>query len=133
MEETASRIAYIWNDEAPVGFVMNHGLGFLRLSFPVELLLKSPAYGVFVIFKCAVSIMVIRSLRRKGTKSHQKMCAHAIIAFTAIQALFEPDFGSAYRHFMIVLPFVYLLYVANWLTSRRPSNPGRGNETPALG
>jgi hypothetical protein len=39
------------------------------------------------------------------------MAAAAVLGFTIVGALFEPDFGSYFRHKVNVLPFLLLLVV----------------------
>jgi len=111
-DDTNSRIRYIMEDGSAAGFLFNRVSAFIRICFPVELVLLSPAYLAFVIFRCCASYLSIAGMFR-GKLPKVRFCAHAVLAFSAVQALFEPDFGSAFRHFMSALPFLIVLYVAD--------------------
>ncbi|PJL44904.1 hypothetical protein B9Y56_09510 [Stenotrophomonas maltophilia] len=105
---TATRIVYIFDDYSAAGFLLNRLTSLFRIGFPVELLLKSPAYIPFVIFRCYVSVLALRMMGR-SVPANDRAASSLIFAFTLTQAVFEPDFGSAFRHFMMIMPVVVCL------------------------
>lgn len=125
IDVTATRISYLWSDGNALGFVGNRVLAFFRISFPLELLALSPAYGAFVVFKCYASILVARAFLSTVDPRVRFFCL-CLFAYSAVQALFEPDFGSVFRHFMSVLPFVLAIYTVEWRLERGlPISRGR--------
>lgn len=110
LEDVAStRIHYWLDDYAPTGFAINRIGAIIRVALPLELLLKSPAYAPFVLFRCHVTLLTLRAL---GGAGGVRMAACILLSFTVTQAVFEPDFGSAFRHFMMAMPLVIYLQSA---------------------
>lgn len=105
---SATRISYVFDDFSAIGFLLNRLSSLFRIAFPVELLLKSPAYIPFVAFRCYVSVLALRMMGRT-MPADVRAASSLVFAFTLTQAVFEPDFGSAFRHFMMVMPVVIYL------------------------
>jgi hypothetical protein len=111
LEDVAStRINYSFDDYTAGGFALNRIVAVVRVAFPVELLLKSPVYAPFVLFRCYVTLLMLKAIDQVGG---MRMAACVILAFTVTQAVFEPDFGSAFRHFMMAIPLVIYLQSAS--------------------
>ncbi|GLQ97896.1 hypothetical protein [Dyella mobilis] len=107
-----SRIRYLFPDNNGIGFVSNRVLTLLQLLLPVSLLAISPSYLPYVVLQCLLTWMTLRQLRYPS-RDLRSMAAHVLLAFTIVGALFEPDFGSYFRHKIGVLPFL-LLVVADF-------------------
>jgi hypothetical protein len=109
-ESSASRIHYYFDDTSGLGFLSNRALTLVTLLFPVNLLLISISYAPFVLLQLWLTWKTLKQClqREKGAKT---MAAAAVLGFTIVGALFEPDFGSYFRHKVNVLPFLLLLVV----------------------
>lgn len=105
---SSSRIEYFLSDDNFVGFIGNRGLAFLTTMFPLNLMVRSPAYAPFVLLQCWISVRILQAL-----KSHcggaVGFSANALLSFTLIQALFEPDYGSFFRHRVGLMLFILVL------------------------
>lgn len=101
-----TRISYFFGDYSALGFTINRVSAMFRLAFPLELLLKSPVYAPFVLFRCYATLLMIKAMAQSGGV---RIAACCVFAFTITQAIFEPDFGSAFRHFMMAMPLLIYL------------------------
>lgn len=93
-------------------FIGNYFINAIRLMFPIELFLKGPKQGIFVIYQIFVSFCLIKACR----KINKENCLWIItvISFFMISFIFEPDFGSFVRHettmFLILLEVINISY-----------------------
>lgn len=93
-------------------FMGNYFINAIRLMFPIELFLKGPKQGIFVIYQIFVSFCLIKACR----KINKENCLWIItvISFFMISFIFEPDFGSFVRHettmFLILLEVINISY-----------------------
>jgi hypothetical protein len=119
-----SRIQYLLPDDNGIGFVGNRCITFLQLLFPVSLLAISVSYLPYVILQCLLTWMMFKRLMdpERGLRT---LAAHAVLAFTVVGALFEPDFGSYFRHKVGVLPFLLLVVARFEWADRRPPSARR--------
>ncbi|MFD1720143.1 hypothetical protein [Amnibacterium endophyticum] len=100
--------------------MLNAPLQLLALMVPLPLMLKGGVYYavlalVFAVFWVRTAIAVRRTLVA-GPDVVERSCAALLLAFVAVQALFEPDYGSALRHLTPLLPLAVLL----WARPRQP-------------
>jgi hypothetical protein len=105
---SASRIHYYFDDGSGMGFLANRTVTLCMLLVPVNLLSISASYAPFVLMQCWITWKVLRQFMRPQG-ADKRMAASAVLAFTMVSALFEPDFGSYFRHKVNVLPFMLLL------------------------
>jgi hypothetical protein len=119
-----SRIQYLLPDDNGVGFVGNRCITLLQLLFPVSLLTVGLSYLPYVILQCLLTWLMFKRLMdpERGLRA---LAAHAVLAFTIVGALFEPDFGSYFRHKVGILPFLLLIVVRFEWTDRRPGEKRR--------
>lgn len=107
-------------------FILNYFMNAFRIMFPIELFWKSTSRG-FVFFPIQVSMILIFMIRirqilvmnkkdickydylLKNIKTAKNIILYCISYFI-VSVLFEPDFGSIFRHNMALMPFV--LYLA---------------------
>jgi len=115
---SATRIDYFFDDFSALGFTLNRLTSLARIAFPIELILKSPAYLPFVVFRCYASALTLR-LMGSRIPTDLRVASSVVFAFTLTQAIFEPDFGSSFRHFLMVMPAVI------YLQAGRLRAPGR--------
>jgi hypothetical protein len=107
---SASRIQYHWSDASAIGFVLNRVTTFAGMAAPVGLILRSPAYAPFVVMQVLITVRVLQVIKNDGS-GFRLLAAHVILAFTLISSIFEPDYGSYFRHktgsllFMAILLF----------------------------
>lgn len=105
---SASRIEYYLSDDGFVGFIGNRALAFLTMLFPINLMLRSPAYTPFVLLQIWISLRMVALLKERAA-GMVGFANHAILSFTMVQALFEPDYGSYFRHRVGLLLFILLV------------------------
>ena len=105
---SASRIEYYFSDGSFIGFVGNRVLTFLSMMFPVNLAMRSPAYMPFIALQLWLSIGIIGNIRRRAA-GIVGISTHVVLAFTIVQALFEPDYGSYFRHKVGLILFILVI------------------------
>jgi hypothetical protein len=119
-----SRIQYLLPDDNGVGFVGNRCITLLQLLFPISLLSVGLSYLPYVIMQCLLTWLMFKRLMdpQGGMRT---LAAHVVLAFTIVGALFEPDFGSYFRHKVGVLPFLLLIVARfEWIDRRPPAKRG---------
>lgn len=100
----------------PLGGVANIALTLVFLVAPVPLLSLGGAY-YFASFCLFVLVWVPIFLMPKGDsipsvpEAHllESRCFALLVGFLTVQALFEPDYGSALRHVTPLIPCVFIL------------------------
>lgn len=129
---SASRILYpIDDDSSPFGFAVNRTYTFLSMLLPVSLPLRSVAYAPFAVLQLAITFRVVQVIRH-SRDDMLILAAHVVLAFTAVSALFEPDYGSYFRHKVGTLLFLVIL-VGNRINACRSKDrdgppPLKGND-----
>lgn len=92
---------------APYLYAINHVINFVRLLFPVELILKSPKYLPFFIYQCFISWFILKGLISSAYADDTRLIVlSVIVAFVIASATFEPDYGSWTRHETAAMPFL---------------------------
>ncbi|GLQ50822.1 hypothetical protein ACFFJT_05920 [Dyella flava] len=119
-----SRIQYLLPDDSGIGFIGNRFITLLQLLFPVTLLSVGLSYLPYVILQCLLTRLMFKRLMdpQRGLRT---LAAHALLTFTIVGALFEPDFGSYFRHKVSVLPFLLLIVAEFEWMDRCPLARGR--------
>lgn len=99
-----------------VKFSANYLINGVRILLPVELLWKSPSRGVIFITYQMWNIFLYMRLRKivKAQEPSKKLTSDWLVmsyinAFFFASVLFEPDFGSVFRHSMNLLPFSFYI------------------------
>lgn len=113
---SASRIIYPLDDNSPTGFALNRLYSFGTMVVPVVLPLRNLIYTPFFLLQLVITYSMVRVLW-KGRDDYAVLAAHVVLAFTAVSALFEPDYGSYFRHKVGTIPFLLIMLVA---TLRKP-------------
>lgn len=114
----ASRIPYYFDDAGAVGFLANRVTTLVMLLLPLNLLAVSLTYAPFVLAQLFLSWRTWLALRRPASPVHA-MAGAAVLAFTVVSALYEPDFGSYFRHKVGVMLFMLILVVdLDWIGAR---------------
>ncbi|MEE4025356.1 hypothetical protein V1Y59_19885 [Gordonia sp. PKS22-38] len=101
--------------------VVNVTITLITLFFPFPLIFLGSAYYVGIV--CSVSVVwltFLLAVSRLGAgdivslKKTMRLsrCISLAFAFIVVQALFEPDFGSAVRHQVPIMPAVLLVVLA---------------------
>lgn len=108
-------IPYSFGEKNFLHFILNYFINLARIIFPIETLWESPSRGIFFVplqlFVAYISFRYVRILKYKFTNC--KVVSNIIIyifSFIITQTLFEPDFGSVFRHSMNLMPFYLYLY-----------------------
>lgn len=104
--------------------MLNAPLQLVALMLPFPLLLKGGVYYavlalVFAVFWVRSAVAVRRTLAADSDIA-ERSCTALLLAFVVVQALFEPDYGSALRHLTPLLPLAVLL----WARPRQPRPVG---------
>ncbi|MDO4493773.1 MAG: hypothetical protein Q4C53_07820 [Clostridia bacterium] len=89
------------------GFLGNYLMASVRIAFPFELL-KDPFDLPFVLFQCAATIHFIRELIRSRRVQARTAVYAVALAFLFMSFIFEPDFGSWFRHEAAAFPILWL-------------------------
>lgn len=96
-------------------YLGNFFINLIRILFPIEVLWKSPSRGVFfVTIQLFLTYLLYNRFKFiKVDKTIRNVFIY-IITFILVQAIFEPDFGSVFRHSMSILPFyLYMIFSIN--------------------
>ena len=119
--DAASAIGAFFRQDSVLAGVLNVVLALFLLTVPVALAMLGTPYYVFL----AVCIAFIWSFVFRGVLGRRtalgnqffvdSMCM--ILALVAVQAVFEPDYGSALRHWTPMLPF--MLFVGFFVATLR--------------
>lgn len=95
--------------QQPWGGVINNALTLVSLVFPVPLfLIGQPLYIAIGFGIAAMWLVFLRSMREPNLllSKASNLSSLLLVSFLIVQALFEPDYGSALRH---VTPFIAVL------------------------
>lgn len=115
---SGSRINYPVDDSGPVGFMISRTYAFLALLFPVELGLRSFVYLPYVALQLVMTVRIVQVVRARCT-GMMLLAVHTVLAFTAVGALYEPDYGSYFRHKIGTLLFLLFVMSEVGLARRR--------------
>lgn len=84
-------------------YCINYTINMIRMSFPIELLLKGIKYIPFVIYQIYLAISIIKGIRHINKKHLANLSF--IIGYWLMMFASESDFGTLVRHQAILLPF----------------------------
>jgi len=109
-------------------FVLNYFINLVRIVIPIEVLWKSLSRGIiYVPLQLATNLLILLYIKvvsnfykfktittiQKTVKIKEyyiiKNIVVYIVSFYMVSALFEPDFGSFFRHSTSLLPFLFYL------------------------
>jgi hypothetical protein len=113
-----------WPNTSPLTDLANVGVGWLRIVLPFHLLalgaLQHVAFALFQFVNTAVFVRVAaalpRPVRGEAPTADDWLRASAAawcVAYTIVQGMFEPDFGSFVKHEANVVPMLMLLVSAH--------------------
>lgn len=104
------------------GAIINALSGLFQIIFPFRLLQTGRLYHliIFIVF-ISFTLVFIYHFSAKFQKvssvnkdlainSVTSKCVSFIVAFIAVSALFEPDYGSVLRHFTFIIPIFVQMY-----------------------
>lgn len=98
-------------------FCLNYLLDFLRLMFPLELVIKGLKYCPFVVYQLYLTLLLFKSIRRN---EERRLLIHSVVlGFVCISAIFEPDFGSFVRHQATLVVFYAALLEKGLLQTKK--------------
>jgi hypothetical protein len=113
------------SNTSPLTDLLNTGIGWAMLLFPAFLIgLGGLQHIAFAVFQFGNTLLFaraawrMRTLRRLSAAAEWQLASAAsfCIAYTIVQGMFEPDFGSFAKHETTLLPM--LLYVLVWAYPR---------------
>lgn len=91
-------------------FIVNYFINFVRILFPVELIVKGVYYWIFIGFQLLCTYCLFKKLKYyKILSVKEKMCLCLILAYYVTGVFFEPDFGSFVRHEAATAPIWFAL------------------------
>lgn len=117
--ESNSFIPFPFEDDSHILFLFNRIYLLGQLLVPT-LLASNILYWPYLIFGVFTTYLLLKGWGRKS-ETVEYRCAMAILAFFIVQALFEPDFGSIFRHRAFIIPFI--ISMGARLSFFRPSEP----------
>ena len=85
-------------------FVINYIINTVRIMFPIELIVKGIKYLPFIILQIFFSGVLLKNLIH--VKKEKSIYIFAVMAFTMVSIIYEPDFGSVIRHESVLIMFV---------------------------
>lgn len=117
----------------PIISWLNSCITWVTLMFPIPLfLLLSPYY---LLIAGLISVLFYKSwgsffkILVNKSKPDLAACSALIISFTAIQSIFEPDYGSYVRHLAPLYPIIfYVIFKSQRLTNSRASLKSRNKQ-----
>lgn len=77
-------------------FILNYLINFVRMLFPIELLLRGTKYIPFIFYQLFITYTIFKSSAK--LTNNNVMWLITVVAFVMISVIFEPDFGSFIRH-----------------------------------
>lgn len=119
-EDVGSLISPVVSIDTPVGGLIDTVVTLLRLIVPLDLALLGGVYYVglaigllilWVQFFWNYDTLASQPSERGENALRGKLVSQSVsvvIAFLAVQALFEPDFGSVLRHLTPLLPLIFM-------------------------
>lgn len=111
-EETRTLIERFVEWPEPVGGIVNILITLVLLIIPLPLLtigtLYHAASAVLILFFWIIFARILWNYRRTAPDGHVARAIAVLLSFVAVQALFEPDYGSALRHLTPLLPLMVL-------------------------
>lgn len=107
--------------------MLNWIIGWIILLFPFNLFLVSGISSLFFIIwniiNVLIFIIILNKIRRQKIRNIQMSWAIAwVISFSMVQGMFEPDYGSFFKHEIVILPYflyIYLIYKRNRNSEKR--------------
>lgn len=91
-------------------FIVNYFINFVRILFPIELIVKGVYYWIFIGFQLLCTYCLFKKLKYyKILSVKEKMCLCLILAYYVTGVFFEPDFGSFVRHEAATAPIWFAL------------------------
>lgn len=95
----------------PLGGIVNNVLTLVALWVPVPVALSGGAYYLAIAAIIFALWVLFASAVRRGLDARTARAVSLIVSFVAVQAVFEPDYGSALRHLTPLLPlFVWVIW-----------------------
>ena len=99
-ENTDSFIDNVFIGNGLLVYMLNYFIIYLRLLFPIELLVGGKLYYIpFIIYQLSFSYFYIKNICRLKKLNDIKFVSLIFItSFILVSVMFEPDFGSWVRH-----------------------------------
>ena len=95
-------------------FIVNYFINFVRILFPVELIVKGVYYWIFCVFQLICTYCLFKKLKYyKILSVKEKMCLCLMLAYYVTGVFFEPDFGSFVRHEAATAPIWLVLFMSS--------------------
>lgn len=105
---TTSYIHYPFSDSDYLKFMLNRLYSVSIMLVPIPLLGLGLLYFPLFIYQLFITIVMVRMYMITNSAKDYWLLS-IIIGFTILQAIFEPDYGSVFRHKIMILPFMVLL------------------------
>ncbi|WP_448852722.1 polysaccharide biosynthesis tyrosine autokinase [Corynebacterium sp. 335C] len=99
----------------PIGGIVNNVSTFVFLLLPLPMLALGTAYhavlAVVIFALWATFAWATAAFREEGIPPMTARAIALVMAFVSVQALFEPDYGSALKHLTPMLPLIVLILI----------------------
>ena len=97
----------IEGDSYPI-FIANYIINFIRICFPVELIVHGAKHMIFFAYQLMTTITLIKSMRK--INKNNLVYLSSILAYTIMLVASESDFGTLVRHQAVLLMFYVGLF-----------------------
>lgn len=116
----ANTIIVDWvKGDSYIVYCINYVINFVRICFPIELILKGKFYIIFVIYQIYLTINLIKGI--KGINKDSICYKSFILAYWMTMVASESDFGTLVRHQSILIMF-YMMLINDNLKLRNINN-----------
>lgn len=120
-DAAATMIGRLVSWPEPIGGTVNNVTTFICLMLPLPMLALGTVYhtvlAVVIFALWATFLWAVGAFRDGPVPPVTARAIAFVTAFVSVQALFEPDYGSALRHLTPLLPFILLILIT--ATDRR--------------
>ena len=107
------------DNENKLLFIVNYFINFIRILFPVELIVKGVYYWIFCVFQLICTYCLFKKLKYyKILLDREKMCLCLMLAYYVTGVFFEPDFGSFVRHEAATAPIWLVMIMSGNLNNK---------------
>ena len=98
-------------------YMVNYYANYIRLLFPVELLMIGKIYYIpFIAYQLMFLGNYINFIKNYMFINEKKMLIFSFItSFITVGAMMEPDFGSWARHQSVILPLVIECFMVDYV------------------
>ena len=92
-------------------FIGNYIINAIRITVPIELILKGVKYLPFIIYQLFITVNIFKISKKINYKNI--LWVIVVISFLMVSIIFEADFGSVIRHESVIFLIILQLNLIN--------------------